>query len=80
MRLVKICKIACLLFNGPVQGASRFALRQKRACVRGGWRAYLHCTCMPSSTPDCQMGVVSQSARSVLQRGFLYALLAGLVP
>jgi hypothetical protein len=41
--------LACCLT--ALQGASSSALRQ-RTCVRGGWRAYLHCTSMPSSTPD----------------------------
>jgi hypothetical protein len=50
--------LACLLFNGPVQGASHPLFDSAPVCVRCGWRAYLLHTSMLSSTHP-QMGVVS---------------------
>jgi peptidoglycan/LPS O-acetylase OafA/YrhL len=70
--------LACLLaFNGPAQGGSHSALRQ-RTCVRCGWRAYLLYALHQHALRHPQMGVVSQSAKahSILQRDFLYTLLA----
>ena len=71
-RIDNVGPLACLLFNGPVQGESHSALRQ-RTCVRCGWRAYLHCTSMPSSILHPHGGGIIECA---FYTTALYALLA----